>query len=122
MTYCAVGGCSNKSNRDVSKREGRNFLKYHNVPKDPDIRGAWDRRLNRDWDQVKNLALYRVCSDHFEDCDYDSSDFLRVKMMGYSGRQKLELLNDAIPNTDRSTGQASYFQSNQSGRYLGIII
>ena len=48
-SFCAVCGCSNRSNRDkVSAHTGRDFLRYIKLHADDALRKLWTVRMNRD--------------------------------------------------------------------------
>lgn len=109
VTSCVVGGCDNKA---TSQSTRRNFLKFHVVPNDPTRRAQWNSRVHRLVDHVRKLKTYKVCSDHFDDADYNPDHFRVYKLMGFTRQMKLELKNDAIPNTNRSTSEALYYIGN----------
>ena len=107
-SFCAMGGCSNRSMRDtVSKRPGRNFMRFHRLPVDSALKKQWLCRMNRDLRSFTPCSNTRVCSEHFEDADYDPN-FIQKFENPPPGAQRLQirLLKDAIPNTDRPSGQA----------------
>ena len=95
-SFCATAGCANRSGRDVSSKiEGRPFLRYFLIPKDPSLRKKWVSRIGRVGFRPSNYT--RICSDHFHDSDMDTT------FLDYGGK-KVKLRADAVPNTDRSTG------------------
>ena len=106
VNSCVVGGCSNTTSSSSTRRD---FLIFHKVPVDSAIRSKWDGRVNRVLNHVRNLKRYSVCSDHFSDDDYEPSYFLKYKVKGFQKFMKLPLRDDAVPNTDRSTGQQQLF-------------
>ena len=101
-SFCGAGQCSNSSSRHKnSKLPGRKFLRFYKFPNDPTRRKAWAARVKRErgWQPTKYT---RVCSDHFSLEDFNEED-LRAWDLS-TPRKRIRLKNDAIPNTDRSTG------------------
>ena len=45
------------------------------------------------------MKTYCVCSDHFNDSDYNKNDFNVMKLLGYEKRMRLRLNPEAVPNT-----------------------
>ena len=45
------------------------------------------------------MKTYYVCSDHFNDSDYNKNDFNVMKLLGYEKRMRLRLNPEAVPNT-----------------------
>ena len=109
VNHCAVGGCNNRAKRDTSSR--RNFLLFHIVPKDLLRRAAWDKRINRADEDLKRLQTYRVCSDHFNDSDYQPYDWQHYVRTGEAKRMKLN--STCVPNTDPESGAISLYLPGQ---------
>ena len=105
MVYCCVGGCTNDLGRQSSSF--RHFLRFYNFPKDKVISKKWVARINRRPCDVRTKTMH-VCSDHFCDEDFVLSNFLRSKI-SFSDKMHIPLKQDsipnAIPNTDRQTGE-----------------
>ena len=86
MGCCSAYLCHNKSTKNPDKS-------YFVLPKDPKIRNAWIKAINRT-ELPKNVC---VCSDHFEDGCFDKSWELQNRLF-YQGRiQKRKLLPGSIP-------------------------
>ena len=114
VNHCVVGGCNNREGRDKSSR--RDFLVFHKCPNDPARRSAWDKRINRGDQDVKKLTLagsvYRVCSDHFNDCDYREEEWNKYLETGQAKGMKLN--GTCLPNTDPTTGALNLYTPGQS--------
>lgn len=88
-SFCAFGGCSNRSGRNktpASQHPGRKFLKFHKLPADPIRRKAWVARMKRDL-KWKSSNYTKICSDHFS-----VSDFI-VRLIWLNGRILFRELN-----------------------------
>ena len=111
VNHCVVGGCNNREGRDKSTR--RDFLVFHKCPKNPLRRATWDKRINRCDKDVKKLShsVYRVCSDHFNDCDYQLRSWYLYLKSGLAKGMKLN--GSCIPNTDPVTGAISLYIPGQ---------
>ena len=59
------------------------------------------------------MKSYYVCSDHFNDSDYKTSDFNVMKLMGYEKRLKLRLNPEAIPNTHPAKDELLLFLNGE---------
>ena len=107
---CVVGGCTHRCGQN-SKRPGRQFLIFHCVPTDDKMRKRWDLRINRQPEHVSKTKMktYKVCSDHFNDSDYNFGDFNFMKTTGYRKRMKLRLREDAVPNTHPERDELQLF-------------
>ena len=109
-SFCSEGTCSNRSHRNKkSLLEGREFLRYYHIPKDPQRRREWASRMKRElgW---KPSDHTKVCSDHFHDEDFLPADIENHRKnlnLETKKRQVIRLKKDATPNTDRSTGYRS---------------
>ena len=105
-SFCAVGGCSNNSHRNqTSAIQGRGFLKYLNIPKDPKRTSDWTKRMNRQFGW-KPSDHTKICSDHFHDNDFLQTDkYKENQNREKKTRHLLRWKKDAIPNTDRDNGQ-----------------
>ena len=62
-SFCAMGGCSNRSSRDTASSHSRDFLRYIPLPKDSALKEAWLKRMKRDiktrskiFDMVLNIS------------------------------------------------------------------
>ena len=102
-SFCANAHCSNRSQRNKeSKRDDRTFLKFYFIPRDTDRRKAWTARMGRDlsWKPSNHT---RICSDHFELDDFNEQDLALYN--AEAGLTRMRLKRDAIPNTDRATGE-----------------
>ena len=105
---CSAGFCSNRVGRDkVSKIPGRTFMCYFRFPKDPERRKKWLLRLDRDPKYFTPSDETRVCSDHFEDGDFNPKHVEKYNSTPEANRTKVHiwLLKDAAPNTDRASGK-----------------
>ena len=98
VVYCSAAGCSN-ANGDTSRY--RHFLRFHKVPKDVDQRNLWAERVKRR--RTDFSAKMVICSDHFFDECYETSGFLKSKLMPHENRLQIPLKPDALPNTDPSS-------------------
>ena len=73
-SFCAVGGCSNNSYRDLeSAIEGRGFLKFYRLPKEPQRKEKWVARMRRQFGW-KPFEHTKICSDHFHENDFVATD------------------------------------------------
>ena len=106
-SFCAMGGCSNRSSRDTSSSQPeRDFLRYLPLPKDQAAREDWLKRMKRDLKSWNPSPSTRVCSDHFFQCDFREDDLGRYKKnVGTGIRTQIRLKPNSIPNTDRRTGR-----------------
>ena len=111
VNYCVVGGCSNREGRDKSTKRG--FLVFHKSPKDPARRADWDKRINRGEKDITKLSksVYRVCSDHFNDQDYEEKEWDQYLETGEAKGMKLN--KTCIPNTDPITGNIRLYIPGQ---------
>ena len=106
-TFCSAYGCSNRSLRDKQSKHDRNFISYHQFPKDKELRSQWLARLKRD-DFVPSPST-KICSDHFFINDFNEADVekrLQPPAPGSKNRT-MRLKSGSIPNTDRLTGEFS---------------
>ena len=109
-SFCAEGTCSNNSHRNkTSVLEGRGFLRYYYIPRDPHRRREWASRMKRElgW---KPSDHTRICSDHFHDDDFVAADIEKHRKnlnLKTKKEYQIHLKEDATPNTDRSTGYRS---------------
>ena len=90
-----------------SKSDKRHFLRFYHFPcinQDKKRCEAWIARVNRQ-KQHLNLTTMKVCSDHFSDEDFVHGDFLKASL-NYTAGIQIKLKNDAVPNTNRETGEA----------------
>ena len=79
MVSCCAGNCVKKTG-DVSSR--RKFIRFYRFPKDSNLKKRWIERIDRIPDHVKRLAnTAAVCSDHFEDGDFNTSNFLKSTIL-----------------------------------------
>ena len=108
-SFCAFGGCSNRSGRNktpASQHPGRKFLKFHKLPADPIRRKAWVARMKRDL-KWKPSNYTKICSDHFSVSDFSEADLAKWEDSVPGTKPSIiRLKPDAIPNTDRVTGNA----------------
>lgn len=107
-SFCAEGGCSNNSNRNwTSCIPGRGFLRYYNLPKNPERRNKWVARMKRQFGW-KPSDHTKICSDHFHDNEFVEADVQKYRQneaYGTHTKHLLRLKKDASPNTDRATGE-----------------
>ena len=115
-SFCAMGGCSNRSSRDTtSGHANRDFMRYLYLPKDPKDRQRWLLRMKRDTRTWIPGANTRICSDHFFECDFMEEDLIRYRSRitsddndNDSGKvTRIRLKPNSVPITDRLTGQFS---------------
>ena len=91
------------------------------------MRQKWDKRVNRQPNHVceSKMKSYYVCSDHFNDSDYKTSDFNVMKLMGYEKRMKLRLNPEAIPNTHPEKDELLLFLNGEvqinEGKFLPAL-
>ena len=108
-SFCAFGGCSNRSERNktpASQHPGRKFLKFYKLPADPIRRKAWVARMKRDL-KWKPSNYTKICSDHFSVSDFSEADLAKWEDSVPGTKPSIiRLKPDAIPNTDRVTGNA----------------
>ena len=115
MVYCAEGDCSNntkgKSRKEpfVSVWPGRKFIRFYKMP-DPErsveakkLFKKWRLRVQRRPEDITKKSW--VCSEHFCDDDFRPSDLEYTKTMESLSKKWIRLKPDAVPNTDRSTGE-----------------
>ena len=119
MVHCGEGDCTNnyKKKELVSKWPGRNFVRFYRIPdpeKKKNLFSQWRVRLRRRLEDVKRTT--RVCSDHFADDDFDPSLFSAAKLYDSETLKKkhIKLKDDAVPNTDRTTGEMRLHLQAQS--------
>ena len=119
MVHCGEGDCTNsyKKKELVSKWPGRNFVRFYRVPdpeKKKNLFSQWRLRLRRRPEDVKPTT--RVCSDHFADDDFIPRSFAFAQQSDSETlKQKhVKLKDDAVPNTDRSTGKMRIHLQAQS--------
>ena len=104
-TFCSAYGCSNRSLRDKQSKHDRNFISYHQFPKDKELRSQWLARLKRD-DFVPSPST-KICSDHFFINDFNEADVekrLQPPAPGSKNRT-MRLKSGSIPNTDSENGE-----------------
>ena len=82
--------------------------------KKKNIFSQWRLRLRRRPEDVERNT--RVCSDHFaDDDDFDPSSFAFAKSDSETLKKKqIKLKDDAVPNTDRTTGEMRLHLQAQS--------
>lgn len=80
---CAVGLCKN-----VSKKDGN--VHFFRFLKDNTLRKIWIKQCYRR--DIFNVETSRVCSEHFEESDFDN--LMEFKLMG---SRRLILKKDAVP-------------------------
>ena len=105
MSYCCVGNCTKKHSRDSSTL--RHFLRFYRFPKDAVLAKKWVDRIGRMPRDI-NTDKMVVCSDHFEEEDFNFRQYQHSLQL-YNKNESLKgtnitLKDDAIPNTDRSSG------------------
>ena len=77
-SFCAVGGCSNRGNRNkVSDHSGRGSLRYIRLPTDQAVKKKWVVRMNRDPRSWQPSLSTRVWTDHFFLNDFQECDLER---------------------------------------------
>ena len=100
MVQCCVYGCGNKSG-DKTKFENRKFLRHYRFPKDPELQKEWMLRTERfDLKEIDPSNSW-VCSEHFDDGDFEESNFLRSKLFYYN-RMQIPIKLDAVPKIDEA--------------------
>ena len=105
-SFCAVGGCSNRSCRDKSSAHpGRDFIRYIFLPKDPQARENWVKRMKRDLKTWKPSQSTKICTDHFFESDFRDDDLMRYRNNPQNLRTQIRLKPGTVPNTDRETGR-----------------
>ncbi|KAL5256457.1 hypothetical protein ACHWQZ_G011635 [Mnemiopsis leidyi] len=102
MGYCAVQWCKNENGKSKSKIDGRKFLRFFPMPKDPKLAKSWKLRIGRRPEDVTTKML--VCSDHFKDEDF--ANHMKIKLF-YHDKMHIKLNSTAIPNTDSETLELS---------------
>ena len=109
-SFCAVGGCTNNSYRDLeSAINGRGFLRFYRLPKEPQRKDRWVARMRRQFGW-KPSEHTKICSDHFHESDFIPSDLNKHREnqnLTVKKRHLIRLKNDATPNTNRVTGHYS---------------
>ena len=109
-SFCAVGGCSNNSYRDLeSAIEGRGLLKFYRLPKEPQRKEKWVARMRRQFGW-KPSEHTKICSDHFHENDFVATDLNKHREnqnLTVKKRHQIRLKKDATPNTNRATGNYS---------------
>lgn len=113
MSFCCVGNCSKKRGGALGNGDSdiRGFIRWYKFPRDKTIRKKWIARVRRRPTDVSPDSM-AVCSDHFEDDDFEPRGLLQADILLQAGRLKdltgkhIKLKEDAIPNTERSSGLA----------------
>ena len=102
MSYCCVGGCSK---RNGGESDFRRFIRFYRFPKKTALLKRWIARVNRVSEHLNPKSLF-VCSEHFEDDDFVYSSLLQADLLNDEllARHQIKLKDDAVPNTDRRTG------------------
>ena len=110
MVHCGEGDCTNsgKKKQLVSKWPGRKFVRFYKMPdpeKQTDLFTKWKLRIRRRPEDVNKNT--RVCSEHFADEDFQPGDFLTAQQSKPESmkRKWIRLKKDAVPNTERITGE-----------------
>lgn len=104
-SFCAEATCSNNSQRQkTSNIPGRGFLRFYKLPKNEVRRIQWVSRMKRQFGW-KPSNYTKICSDHFHDNDFEPGDLMKFRDNPNLPNLKLRLKQDAIPCTDRNTGQ-----------------
>ena len=102
MGYCAVQWCKNENGKSQSKIDGRKFVRFFPMPKDPKLAKSWKLRIGRRPEDVTDKML--VCSDHFKDEDFANPT--KIKLF-YRDGMHIKLNPTAVPNTDSETRELS---------------
>ena len=115
MVYCAEGDCSNNT-KGKSKKEpfvsvwpGRKFIRFYKMPNPEKSEEAkklfkkWRLRMRRLPEDITKNSW--VCSEHFCDDDFRPYDLEYTKTTDSFSKKWIRLKPDAVPNTDRSTGE-----------------
>ena len=92
-TVCVAGGCSNQASASIS---------LHTFPKDSKRCALWDKfvRLKRaDWKKASVRSV--LCSAHFLQTDFDSSNVLQYQLGIIPKCTRLK--DDAVPTIHAST-------------------
>ena len=104
-SFCSEGNCSNRSSRNKeSSLEGRLFLRYYKLPKDEKRRKEWTARMKRQFGWVPS-NYSKICSDHFFMEDFREEDITNYQNVPDTPGLMIRLKPDAIPCTDRTTGE-----------------
>ena len=107
---------STRDPRTVSSIPGRNFLRFHRFPKNPDRAKQWVLRARL---EDVNTTHMHVCSDHFLDDDYQPDSFDKFIAHNCPRSRHLLLREDAVPNQDRQTGTVSRTDKTVLGDSVG---
>ncbi|GAB6030066.1 hypothetical protein CHUAL_005747 [Chamberlinius hualienensis] len=86
-TSCVVSTCPN-----VGRKTASRGVSYHRFPKKDEIKKLWVRKCGRS-DQFNTGASY-ICSDHFEDDDYERD--LRAELLNLPPKKKLK--SETVPS------------------------
>ena len=78
-----------------------------NPEKNKDLFLKWMLRIRREPEDVNKNT--RVCSEHFADDDFEPNDIFNSRRMEAPKRVWIRLKKDAIPNTDRETGEMTVY-------------
>ena len=99
MVFCCAGNCTKKSG-DVSST--RNFLRFHKFPRDNQLRKKWLERIDRRQIDAKSLSKASVvCSDHFEDGDFNTSSFIKSTILPPDSLKGLSFLFRGLMHDNR---------------------
>ena len=108
MANCCVGGCTKKYGSPPNgMSDFRRFIRFYRFPKEKAMQKKWIARVFRRRQDINPQSMY-VCSDHFEDDDFDFHSLQKAELFSQERLKGLKVLlkKDAVPNTDRSTGIA----------------
>lgn len=120
MVSCAEGKCKNntkgKGPSFTSIWPGRKFLRFYAIPnrdKHKELFQKWRLRIQRKPEDITNNT--RVCSEHFCDEDFNFYDLQNAARQESVAKLWIRLKPDAVPNTDRETGELKIYCSSQLG-------
>lgn len=108
MVYCGEGECTTYKGKKhfVSKWPGRNFIRFYQMPnpkKRKDMFKKWKSRVRRRPEEISHKTM--ICSEHFCEEDFNLYDLSNIQRLVPTTRVWIRLKEDAVPNTDRTTGK-----------------
>ena len=64
--FCAVPKCKNRSDK-------QHDIPYHNFPKDEQLCEQWEKAINKNEEEFRNVKRRFVCGEHFVQTEYRRS-------------------------------------------------
>nr|XP_018906083.1 PREDICTED: uncharacterized protein LOC109036356 [Bemisia tabaci] len=96
MPHCSVPGCHETSGKNETRERNIFFHRFPNPEKSPERLQLWVDYCCRDRFRPSNNA--RVCSKHFEDSNFDTSQLLKIRLMPHANFQGPKLRPGSFPS------------------------